>query len=507
MNDILEYLEKSAERNPNKIAFSDIYGACTYQELLQRAKKIGSVITEKVQMEQPIGVFMEKSVDAIAAFLGIVYAGCFYVMLDIKQPEQRLEQIIRTLEYPLVLAGHSSEEEVAVLEKYTDVLWIEQLVKQRAREEELQKRRKKFTDVMPLYGIFTSGSTGVPKGVVVSHRSVIDFIECFTELFHITQEDVIGNQAPFDFDVSVKDIYSTLKTGATMEIIPTQFFLFPVKLLDFLCERKVTTLIWAVSALCMVSRLNGFDYKVPEHINKVLFSGEIMPIKQLNIWQKYLPNATYVNLYGPTEITCNCTYYVLDRIFQPGEIIPIGQAFPNEKVFLLDEKDKLVTEHGQKGEICVGGTAVSLGYYNNPQQTERVYVQNPLNHRYPERIYRTGDLGYYNEQGELYYVGRKDFQIKHMGHRIELGEVEVAMERIPEVVRACCIFDERELKIIAFYEGNIEKNEIIKQLRQQIPRFMIPNVFRNMEQLPLNKNGKIDRNGLNNAYREGQNEA
>lgn len=502
MNCILEYLEKSAEQYSEKKAFADIHKACSYKELMQRARKIGSALTDRTAMEQPVVVFMEKGVDAVTAFMGIVYAGCFYVMLDVSQPLQRLNQIMETLEHPLVITTREQEEQAAGFSQAEQILLLEELEKEEIREELLNKRRGQFTDVMPLYGIFTSGSTGMPKGVIVSHRSVIDFIEQFTELFEITEKDIIGNQAPFDFDVSVKDIYSTLKTGATMEIIPKQFFSFPMQLLDFLCERKVTTLIWAVSALCMVSKLNGFDYKVPESVNKVLFSGETMPIKQLNIWQKYLPDAMYVNLYGPTEITCNCTYYRIDREFVPGDILPIGQPFPNEKVFLLDEANQIVTEHGKKGEICVGGTALSLGYYNNPKQTSQSFVQNPLNERYLEMIYRTGDLGYYNERGELCYAGRRDFQIKHMGHRIELGEVEAAMERVPEIRRACCIFDEENAKLIGFYEGEIEKKELVKQLRQWIPAFMIPNSFCQREQLLLNKNGKIDRKGLKEEYKE-----
>ncbi len=232
------------------------------------------------------------------------------------------------------------------------------------------------------------GQQEFPKGVVVGHRSVLDFIDCFYRAFDITDKDVMGNQAPWDFDVSVKDIYSGLKTGATVPIIPKQLFSFPMKLIDYLIEREVTTLVWAVSALCIISTLNGFEYKVPDKIKKILFSGEAMPVKHLNIWRKYLPDVMYVNIYGPTEITCNCTYYIVDREFQPGDVLPMGKAFPNEKVFLLDEEDKLITEKNKNGELCVTGSALALGYYKNREQTAKVFVQNPLNDRYLEPMYK-----------------------------------------------------------------------------------------------------------------------
>ncbi len=221
----------------------------------------------------------------------------------------------------------------------------------------------------------------------------------------------MGNQAPWDFDVSVKDIYSGLKTGATVQIIPKQLFSFPTKLIDFLIEREVTTLVWAVSALCIISTLNGFEYKVPEKINKILFSGESMPVKHLNIWRKYLPDTMYVNIYGPTEITCNCTYYVVNREFQPGDVLPMGKAFPNEKVFLLDEENHLVEEKNQNGEVCVTGSALALGYYRNPEQTAKAFVQNPLNDRYLEPMYRTGDLAYYNNRANYALQHERIFRL------------------------------------------------------------------------------------------------
>ena len=499
---ILEYLEGSSKRFPDKTAFADEHSSCTFRELEMTARRIGTALAKYFVPRNPVPVFMEKSVETIGVFMGAVYAGCFYVLIDTKQPASRLNQILEILDSEVIVTSEKYLEDLEKLDFKGEVVLAKNLAEEPENKELLKEIRNQAVDMDPLYGIFTSGSTGVPKGVVVGHRSVLDFIDCFTELFDISEKDVIGNQAPWDFDVSVKDIYSGLKTGTTVQIIPKQMFSFPTKLIDYLIEREVTTLIWAVSALCIISTLNGFEYKVPDKIKKILFSGEAMPVKHLNIWRKYLPDVMYVNIYGPTEITCNCTYYIIDREFQPGDVLPMGKAFPNEKVFLLDEKNRLITEKNKTGELCVTGSALALGYYKNREQTDKAFVQNPLNDRYLEMMYRTGDLAYYNELGELCFASRKDFQIKHMGHRIELGEIEAAMEKIPEIIRSCCIFDSAKSKIVAFYEGDIERRPLARALGQYVPAFMVPNVFRQVERMPLTKNGKIDRKALTAAYQE-----
>ena len=361
----------------------------------------------------------------------------------------------------------------------------------------LAARRRQAVDVDPLYINFTSGSTGVPKGVTVSHRSVLDFIPQFAEIFGITQNDILGNQAPFDFDVSVKDLYTALYTGAKVQIIPRAYFSQPTNLMDYLADHEVTILVWAVSAMCFVSIMNGFSYRIPSRVRQVLFSGEVMPIKHLMKWKSALPHARFVNLYGPTEITCNCTYAILpDRDFAPDEALPIGRAFPNEKVFLLDENDALVTVPGQAGEICVSGTALALGYYADPVRTAQAFTQNPLNTNWYERVYRTGDLARYDESGSLYYIGRRDFQIKHMGHRVELGEIEAAAMRCDAVTRACCTFDAERQRLHLFYTGSCEKAALLAALKESLPPFMQPNTAVQLDEMPLNKNGKIDRTAL-----------
>ncbi len=496
MKNVLEWLEYSAQAYPEKTAFADESLEVTFSELEEGAKRIGTALAEKIEPRNPVSFYLEKSTIAIQGMFGAVYAGAFYSLFDVRQPEARIRKILGILQPSVILTDRANEDKAKKLfsEDSAEILVIEELLAEtKAEEAVLSGIREQALDIDPLYVNFTSGSTGTPKGVAVSHRSVIDFIEPFTELFGITERDVIGNQAPFDFDVSVKDIFSGIRTGAAVQIIPRGYFSFPTKLMDYLADREVTTLIWAVSAMCFVSIMNGFEYRLPEKVNKVMFSGEVMPIKQLNVWKHYLPDAMYVNLYGPTEITCNCTYHILDRDYAEEDVIPIGKAFPNEKVFLLNEAGQQVTEVGKAGEICVSGTTLALGYYRNPEKTAEAFVQNPLNTAYPEMIYRTGDLGRLDADGNLIYISRKDFQIKHMGHRIELGEIESAAQSLPGISRACCLYDRNKQRLLLFYTGEAEKKAVARSLRKALPPFMIPNAVTPLAEMPMTKNGKIDR--------------
>lgn len=496
MKNVLEYLEYQEKSNSNKTAVVEEDKKCTYSELTNISKKIGSGLIRYVLPRNPVPILMEKGISALSTFFGAVYAGCFYVLLNPELPVTRLQKILEILDTNIIVTDERNKELANEIITNQKILQVEDLQKEEINEEKLKEIRNQTIDLDPLYANFTSGSTGIPKGVVIGHRSTIDFIDVFTKEFKINADDVIANQAPFDFDVSVKDIYSTIKTGATLVIVPKKLFSMPAKLLDYICDNNVTTMIWAVSALCLITTFHGLDYKVPTKVNKIIFSGEVMPLKHLKQWIKYLPNTKFINVYGPTEITCNCTYYIVDNKKEYETNIPIGKPFDNEQVFLLDENNKEITEPNISGEICVRGTALALGYYNNLEQTNDRFVQNPLNNKYKDLIYKTGDLGYFDENNLMYFSGRKDFQIKHMGHRIELEEIEMTMEKIDEIQRVCCIYKEEKSKLYGFYIGNISKEELHEKLKSTLPIFMIPNILMKLDEFPMTKNGKIDRKQL-----------
>jgi len=490
IRNILEYLEVTVREVPEKLAFADGENHLTFRQTHDQARAIGSFLHHRGFDRKPVVVFMKRHPRTIAAFLGAVYAGSYYVPLDVEMPRQRIELILNSLEGYVILCDETTQSIAETLGgeifRYEDAAFgiIDEAALAAIRQDQL--------DIDPIYIVFTSGSTGIPKGVLGCHRSVIDYIENLVPVLRCGRDTVFGNQTPLYFDACLKEIIPTLKFGATTYLIPKDKFLFPIKLIEYLNEYRINTLCWVVSALTMVSSLGALCKRAPVYVHTIAFASELFPVRQLNLWRRALPQTRFINLYGPTETTGICCWYEVDREFSEEERLPIGRPFPNTQILLLDEKGNAARE----GEICIRGTRLTLGYYRDKDRTAECFVQNPLNTLWEEKIYRTGDIGTYNDRGELVFLSRKDQQIKHMGHRIELGEIELAASANAFVQSACCTYDSETKRIVLNYVGSIAPADLTAYLREKLPRYMMPASLRRLSNLPVTPNGKLDRKRL-----------
>lgn len=617
ISSVLAWLQNSRAAYPQKIAVSDAETKISYETLWRKACAAGLEIHKRLggKRNRPVFVCIGRNAESVAAFFGVLASGNFYVPVDPVLPDKRLSDIYDTMRPEMIIVTEPlkkglpfPEEKIVSWEKLSraagkefsgtlpeafsssasaekivgaasesgeNAQWIGEVSEGAEFEESelfVQRTIDRSLDTDPAYCIFTSGSTGVPKGVLISHRSIIDMADQFAETFSLNDSQAFGNQAPFDFDVSVKDIFLTMRCGASMHILEKSLFMMPKKLMERLNQFGVNTLIWAASAMKIVSVLKTFESIVPEDLRLVMFSGEALPCKVLNDWRRHLPKVCFVNLYGPTEITCNCTYYIIDREFQDSDSIPAGRPFGNSGVFLLvsgEEAEpteqesrqrgtsaeaesgqadrsaemesgqagestterperidrsmeaeprvtverhigeaepvgsRAVTTPGSIGEICVRGTCLALGYYGMPEKTREAFCQNPLQTDWPERIYRTGDLGRWDKDGNLHFVGRADTQIKHMGHRIELGELETAANSIGFIGSAACLYHQQKEKICLFYQAELQDDKaVFSELKKILPGYMVPNKLFYLDKMPENRTGKIDRVFLRREYLE-----
>ncbi len=521
MKNVLEWLEATAKRLPEKTAFiseDDVLKEVTYEEVMKKAKAIGSVIAAEDETS-PIGVFSARCATTPILFASTVYANRAYAPIDVSLPEARIGKILDNLKPSLILVDKESFEAFTsvatkIFDNLVDVLEVDfeeneirkytssdyskasqvyEINDETINQAKLDEIRANMKPTDALYIIHTSGSSGRPKGVVTSHESLITYIDAYGDVMNISEEDCFGNQSPLDYIAAIRDIYLPYKYGAHTSIIPKKYFMDPNQLFTYLNDMKVTSVGWSVSALTVPLSLGAFEEVKLETLKKICFSGSVMPCSALRVWQENLPDALFVNQYGPTEATASCTYYVVDHKVEDDEVLPIGNAYEGYEVFLmpLEDGNDIITNENEEGQICVAGKPLAIGYYNDPERTNLSFVDETFSDGVTKRIYKTGDIGVIKD-GVFWFHGRMDRQIKHMGHRVELDEVECAANSVENVTESCCIYKKEKESLFLFYSGEASKRDLSLALRELIPGFMVPRKIKQLEELPKLPNGKID---------------
>ena len=494
-SEVFDWIRRSAALRRDRIIYESPEGSLTFGELDRFSKAVATWVAKLSDIECPVAVMTGRSVYTPACYMGVVRAGCFYAPMDADVPRARLEQVMSVASPELLIVDRDHLEIAEAIAGNCTIALMEDIINGPVDDELVAKRETSVTESSPLYMIFTSGSTGKPKGVLTSHRSLICYLDGLNEIIELGEDDVLGNQAPLDYIAAIRDMYLPLMTGAKTVIIPKNEFAMPDALFRRLNEHGVTTLCWSCAGLEVPAKLGGFTDVKPEHLRNIVFSGSVISNKYLRIWQENLPDVTFVNQYGPTEATASCTYYVLKDIVSDDTVLPIGRPYKHYQILLLsadNENGKYTkTPDGEIGEICVKGPCLALGYYRSKEQTDKVFMQNPLNSDYPEMIYFTGDLGHIGEDGELYFHGRKDRQIKHMGHRVELAEIEAYALSIDGVTECASLYDRSRELIYLFYTGTATAKEVTLSFRADMPAFMVPRKLVCLDEMPHLPNGKI----------------
>ena len=483
MGSIIDYLEHTACRTPEAVAVADGTDELTFYTLRRRAYGLGQLLCDRGMTGAAVGIYAQRSVHVIAAMLACAAAGCPYVPLDPNAPEEKLRKILTHAEVKLIL-GFSARE-------YNGAdLGCEYLRADGAGEQDAPPAVT-VTERDTLYIIYTSGSTGEPKGIPKRHGAVMNFVEAYEKALGFSREEILGNQTPFCFDASAKDIYLMLKTGARMEIIPSEKFAFPVTLIEYLNEKKITFISWVPSALAIVARLHTFRDILPVTLRRVCFVGEVFPRKDLDEWRRALPEIEYINLYGQSELAGVCCLYPLPKEGPVPDPLPLGKPLENSRIWLYDD-GKISRE---MGELLIESGALAEGYLKNPEKTAETFLQLELDGK-PRRVLRSGDWARYDGAGNLVFLSRADDQIKYKGYRIELGEIEAAVNALSFIGRACCLYNRERERITVFCTTDREElklRELNEALAGTLADYMLPRRLVVLPEMPLNANGKIDR--------------
>lgn len=496
---LIELFEETVKCYPQKVAVIDKDREITFSALHQQSLRLASrLISMGIGQNKPVGVFLDKSIESVYANLGILYAGDFYMNLDIKTPAERIRNIIQLVEPAAIISTTRQIKPIeGIIPSTTQVILLDEADETADVDATAILRcLSTIIDTDPSCIINTSGSTGTPKGVVLNHKSFFDFIEWAIDTFHFGDDLVMGSLSPIVFDIYSFELCMLMAKASTLVVLPAHLAAFPAKILEVLEQHKVNFLFWVPTIMVNIANMDLLSAFKLESLKTVWFAGEVFPTKQYNYWHHHLPQTTFANLYGPIEITLDCTYYIINKEIPDEEPLPIGYPCRNTDILVLDDEDRLVKEANVEGELCVRGTSLAMGYYNNPEKTAAAFVQNPLNKAYPEVIYRTGDIVCYSEEGLIMFKGRKDNIVKHQGYRTDLGEIEhVIINTLKLVKNGCIVYNQAEKQITLFYEAEEEVpvTEFRLSIGKVLPKYMIPTAYHRLEQLQRNANGKIDR--------------
>lgn len=470
MNNIFELFLLDCETDENRVLFSDNEGDITYKEAKKIIVSIASFLKNKNIVNQPILVPVTRSKKVLLTFFGIAASNNYYVPVSDDVKEDRLNDIISIgkIKYCFNFKNDKLEN-----------LSFEEAISTSSSREDIQSLMGNYNKNNPLYLMFTSGSTGVPKGVLKSHDNILAFVENFKETFtDIEEHQIIANQTPFYFDASSKDIYLTLGLKGTLYIPSKEVFVLPNKSIEYLNDKHVSMIMWVPSALIMVAKIRVLNFIKPQYLKYVFFIGEVFPSKYLNMWYQALPETKFVNWFGSTETAGACLYYPITRLMNDSEIAPIGKPLKNNKVVLKD------------GEICISSRQVALCYIGDEEKTKKTFVKDG------DDIYlHTGDYAEYDKDGNIVFKTRKDFQIKHMGYRIELQDIEASVMSLNYISSCCCLYIKEKIILVAVLNDGEEKktSEILADLKNILADYMLPNKIVLKDNIPLNANGKIDR--------------
>ena len=502
---LANYFYKVCEKNKKHISIKYKDKEINYDQLNKLSNQVANYFLSKgIKSYDVVGIFNTKEILGYASMLACIKIGAIYTNIDIENPKIRLEKMFNICEPKLLVCDHKPSTLISSLSNKLniDLLDLSEIKLYESFDDGNLEVSKGIIGSTPAYIMFTSGSTGTPKGVVISHANILSFLEWSINNYQITNNDVFAQVSPMYFDNSVFDFYTALFSGASLVPIKKEITNDLKELISLIDITKCSIWFSVPSFLVYLQTMKVLNDKTFQSIRIFMFGGEGFPKHELKkLYNLYKRQAKIINVYGPTEGTCICTSYEISEndFKEMNTLAPLGKINPNFEKIIIDENMNEVKEF-EKGQLCLIGPNVALGYYNNIDRTVENFVQNPKIKTHKNLIYKTGDIVY--EKDELiWFVGRVDNQIKHMGYRIELEEIEAALNSLEYINQSAVIYDrvnENYGKIIAYVASKkkITEHQIKNEIRNLLPKYMMPNIFHLQDKLPKNNNGKVDKKKL-----------